>query len=74
MRRDAVMERLAWTNIIDFWADTIISFLFLVTRSPHSSRLGNNAFSQQDFKTAIEHYTKAIQLEPSNHIFFSNRR
>mmetsp|Transcript_70111 Transcript_70111/g.106020 ORF Transcript_70111/g.106020 Transcript_70111/m.106020 type:complete len:261 (+) Transcript_70111:127-909(+) len=35
--------------------------------------LGNEAFSKQDFESAVEHYTKAIQLDPSNHVFFSNR-
>lgn len=35
--------------------------------------LGNEAFAKKDFKVAIECYTKAIQLEPTNHIFFSNR-
>mmetsp|Transcript_26816 Transcript_26816/g.63031 ORF Transcript_26816/g.63031 Transcript_26816/m.63031 type:complete len:259 (+) Transcript_26816:201-977(+) len=35
--------------------------------------LGNDAFAKKDFKTAIEYYTKAIQQQPSNHIFFSNR-
>jgi tetratricopeptide (TPR) repeat protein len=37
-------------------------------------RLGNKAFAERDYQTAIAHYTKAIQLEPNNHIFFSNRR
>mmetsp|Transcript_26076 Transcript_26076/g.61930 ORF Transcript_26076/g.61930 Transcript_26076/m.61930 type:complete len:338 (-) Transcript_26076:1358-2371(-) len=46
--------------------------------------LGNKAFAQKDFQTAIEHYTKAIQHSTSNstsssssssnrHIFYSNR-
>jgi len=35
---------------------------------------GNEAFAKKDFKTAIEFYSKAILQEPSNHIFFSNRR
>lgn len=35
--------------------------------------LGNAAFSSQDFDVAIANYTKAIQLDPQNHIYFSNR-
>ncbi len=47
---------------------TFRRFLFFICS------LGNEAFSKKDFKTAIEFYTKAILQEPSNHIFFSNRR
>lgn len=36
-------------------------------------RLGNDAFSAKDFAKAIEHYSQAIQLEPNNHVFYSNR-
>lgn len=35
--------------------------------------LGNDAFASKDFSKAIEHYTKAIQLDSKNHVFFSNR-
>lgn len=37
-------------------------------------RLGNDAFAKQDYQTAIEYYTKAIQLDRTNHIYYSNRR
>ena len=36
-------------------------------------RLGNKAFGSKDFTAAIQHYTDAIQLDPKNHILFSNR-
>jgi stress-induced-phosphoprotein 1 len=34
---------------------------------------GNAAMSAGDFKTAIEHYTKAIQHDAQNHVLYSNR-
>ncbi|KAI7883004.1 hypothetical protein K492DRAFT_185445 [Lichtheimia hyalospora FSU 10163] len=34
---------------------------------------GNAYFQKQDFKAAITHYTKAIDLDPSNAVFFINR-
>ncbi|CAN0545102.1 unnamed protein product, partial [Ectocarpus sp. 12 AP-2014] len=34
---------------------------------------GNAALKAGDFEEAISSYTKAIDLDPSNHVFFSNR-
>ncbi|KAI9759881.1 MAG: Hsp90 cochaperone [Chaenotheca gracillima] len=34
---------------------------------------GNAAFSAKDFDLAIEKFSKAIELDPSNHILYSNR-
>ena len=34
---------------------------------------GNAALSSQDYAEAIECYTKAIELDSTNHVFFSNR-
>lgn len=34
---------------------------------------GNKAFAAKEFETAIKHYSKAIQLDQKNHVFFSNR-
>jgi hypothetical protein len=38
-----------------------------------SKALGNSAFSAGKFEEAIEHFTSAISLEPSNHVHYSNR-
>ena len=35
--------------------------------------LGNSAFQEGNFYEAIEHFTKAIELNPNDHIFYSNR-
>lgn len=34
---------------------------------------GNTAFQNKDFDVALKHFSKAIELDPSDHIFFSNR-
>jgi tetratricopeptide (TPR) repeat protein len=38
-----------------------------------SFRLGNTAFADQKYDEAIKHYSDAIRLDPTNHVFFSNR-
>ncbi|CAG8842908.1 1264_t:CDS:2, partial [Racocetra persica] len=35
--------------------------------------LGNQAFSAKEYKKAIECFSKAIELDPSNHVLYSNR-
>ncbi|KAJ9209405.1 hypothetical protein DTO166G4_9001 [Paecilomyces variotii] len=34
---------------------------------------GNKAFSAKDYATAVEKFTQAIEIEPQNHILYSNR-
>jgi len=34
---------------------------------------GNQAFKDKDYDAAIDFFTRAIKLDPNNHIFFSNR-
>ena len=35
---------------------------------------GNDAFKQQDYPTAVAKYSEAIDLDPLNHVYYSNRR
>ena len=35
--------------------------------------LGNKEFSAGNFAEGIEHFTKAIEQDPTDHVFFSNR-
>lgn len=34
---------------------------------------GNKAFQAKDYDTAIDLFSKAIELDPSNHVLWSNR-
>jgi stress-induced-phosphoprotein 1 len=34
---------------------------------------GNEAFKARDYDTAIARYSEAIELDPTNHVFYSNR-
>lgn len=34
---------------------------------------GNAAFSAGNFEEAIKHFTDAIELDPTNHVLYSNR-
>ena len=35
--------------------------------------LGNEAFKNKKYEEAIEHFSKAIECNPNDHTFFSNR-
>lgn len=35
--------------------------------------LGNAAYKRKDFETALEHYRKAIELDPTNASFLTNK-
>jgi Flp pilus assembly protein TadD len=35
---------------------------------------GNKAFAARNFEEAVQFYSKAIELNPNNHIYYSNRK
>lgn len=50
-----------------------MSFLFYSNSFTKSKNLGNEAFKTGEYAKAVELYSKAITLDGSNHIFYSNR-
>lgn len=44
-----------------------------VKKSLEEKELGNAAYKKKDFETALEHYGKAIELDPTNASFLTNR-
>ncbi|XP_068729564.1 stress-induced-phosphoprotein 1-like [Montipora capricornis] len=42
-------------------------------QSLEEKELGNAAYKKKDFETALEHYGKAIELDPTNASFLTNR-
>ncbi len=43
------------------------------TQAETEKNLGNDALKAGDFAKAAEHYSKAIELNPTNHVYYSNR-
>lgn len=35
--------------------------------------LGNEAFKNKKYEESIEYFTKAIEINPNDHVFYSNR-
>lgn len=46
-----------------------VRFVLLASRSE-----GNEFFKRQDYANAIQKYSEAIELDGSNHVYYSNRR
>lgn len=44
-----------------------------ITQANELKDQGNKAFQAKDYDTAIDLFTKAIELDPQNHVLFSNR-
>jgi tetratricopeptide (TPR) repeat protein len=51
--------------------ETVIMIRF--TQANELKDQGNKAFQAKDYDTAIDLFTKAIELDPQNHVLFSNR-
>ena len=44
-----------------------------MTTAEEYKKLGNDAFLAKNYETAIENFTRAIEIDPNNHVYFSNR-
>jgi heat shock protein 1/8 len=44
-----------------------------LAQSADAKNRGNTAFAAKDFPVALEAFTEALALDPTNHVFFSNR-
>jgi len=54
-------------------SDLLFSDYETSTSAEEKKELGNKAFAAKEYKEAISYYTEAIQLDPKNHIYYSNR-
>jgi stress-induced-phosphoprotein 1 len=44
-----------------------------IQKATEYKSLGNDAFKNKNYEQAIEHFTKAIEFNPNDHVFYSNR-
>ena len=44
-----------------------------VEKSESLKRAGNGAMGRREYRSAIDSYTQAIPLNPTNHLLYSNR-
>lgn len=47
--------------------------IYVFSQALSEKELGNAAYKKKDFSTAIEHYNKAIELDPINVTFKTNK-
>jgi tetratricopeptide (TPR) repeat protein len=50
-----------------------IYLYFVESMALEAKNKGNAAFAQKDYQEALKYFTEAINLEPSNHVLYSNR-
>ena len=50
-----------------------MGFQLSIALFDRSQERGNKAFESQDYKTALDLYTKAIEVDEKNHTLYSNR-
>ena len=48
-------------------------FCFPLLQAQEEKTKGNEAYKKKDFEAAIEHYDKAIELDPTNITFYTNK-
>jgi len=51
----------------------LFSILFNTIQALEEKEKGNAAYKQKDFATALKHYEKALELDPTNVTILTNR-
>ena len=54
------------------WFELPLNCIWFV-KALKEKELGNEAYKKKDFATALQHYDKAIELEPTNITFYTNK-
>ena len=47
--------------------------MFFILQALEEKEKGNAAYKKREFTTALEHYDKAIELDPTNVTFLTNK-
>lgn len=48
-------------------------YVFISFQALEEKEKGNTAYKKRDFTAALEHYDKAIELDPTNVTFLTNK-
>lgn len=64
-------------NVIIVWVTVLhlvnVGLIFPFLQALKEKELGNEAYKKREFAEAAKHYDKAIELDPTNIIFYNNK-